>query len=300
VKKQWKLHSLSPLYNFKLTDALFKKYGRSLDAAFSQTNAGPGEDNASVKSHFSVYSGVNVHEDDPPAVRIQVFEKNAEGGEGKEVLTALLLSVDIDHAQHPITERLQGHFLYYPVLMVCGTVGRAEALFTWMERHFDCHVVPLSFSNTDMRWMLANWCSRRELSSAPHPVMLQYSLKELAPDMGIHYIDCKIDSKTCAQLWERLFGDSTTRKNMDESVTDMFMKAVEQHLEYTMSIYFSKLGLSEIGTSLAYISSLGKLKILSNAGVYQVLHLICIISQLRFHSIQLLQNKSRTENADID
>ena len=45
----------------------------------------------------------------------------------RTVLTALLLSVDIDHTHHPVTERLQGHFLYYPVLMVCGTMGRGMA-----------------------------------------------------------------------------------------------------------------------------------------------------------------------------
>ncbi|XP_005102063.1 centromere protein L [Aplysia californica] len=280
LKKSWKLFSLSPLYNFKRGDAVFKKYSRSLDAAFSQSNLNPAE-NSPVRSYFSVYPGLSTHENDPEAVRIQVVEKNKSGSGDTIVLTAVLMCVDVDHS--PVSEDLSSHFVYYPVVLMCGNKGRSETLLLWLERHFDCHAAPLGFHDNDMRWMLAMWSSQGQPAKTL-PVLMQYSLKNIAEDLGISTIDCKLDSNFCKDLWERLHGDASSREEMDESQVNTFVEALESHLEYIMSIYFSKMSLSEVGTPVAYVSNLGKLKLLSASGVYLALHLICEISVERFVS----------------
>lgn len=283
LKKQWKLHSVSPMFNFKSKTSLFKKYSRSLDAAFSQDVFGPLE-NGSVKSSISVLPGLKASNADPDAVKIEVAEKSPEGL-GKTVLTAVLVCVDIDPADHPVTPDLRQQFTYFPVLMVSGNKARAETLFKWLEMHFDCHVAPLTFNTDNMRRMLGILSTKAKDKSAV-PVLMQYCLKDISEDLGITTINCKIDSTTCKEFWERLCAGVAHRESINMELVQSFVDGLEAHLEYTMSIIFSKLTLSEVGTPLAYVSHLGKLKILSKPGVYLALYLICDISRSRYMSIK--------------
>lgn len=287
LKKQWKVYSLSPLYNFKTKPVLFKKYSRSLDAAFSQSqNAHIGEDKTgSMESKFSVHPGLSAHEKDPEAIKIEIVEK-LNGTHRKSALSALMMCVDNDFTNHPVKPEHLEHFTYYPVLLINGNKKRTDTFITWLEMHFDCHVSPLTFNNNNLRVMLAMWS--HDVSSKS-PVLMQYSLKSLSEDIGedigISTIDCTFDSSFCKSFWERLNPKISTAECMDSTQVNTFLEGLETDLQYRMSICFSKLNLSEVGTPLAYVSSTGKLKLLSYSGVFKVLCIICKISKDRFCSI---------------
>ena len=276
IRKQWKVFSLSPLFNFKNKPVLLKKYSRSLDAAFLQSHTGSN----SFRSTFSVYPGLSVHNKDPEAIKIDIVQKLSETEE-KVVLSALMMCVDIDYTDHPVSPDSRTNFTYYPVLLISGNISRTDTFITWLEMHFDCHASPMIFNNNNLKCMLAMWSHVKGSESLP--VLMQYSLKN--DNIGIGTIDCKIDSMFCKQYWQRFHSDISKEETIDESLMNAFIQSLETDLQYRMSICFSKLNLSEIGTPVAYVSGSGKLKLLSQMHVYLALHLICVISSNRFLSI---------------
>ncbi|BFZ19847.1 hypothetical protein BsWGS_22886 [Bradybaena similaris] len=280
LKKTWKIYSLSPLYKFNSSKACLTKYGRSLDVAFQITTRGWNtEASGNEKSSFSIYEGLNFHHNDAEAVQIQVVEKSGSGVTSI-VLNAFLICVDLDSS--PVPEHLLSTFTYFPVALISGNKARTDVLLNWLEQHFDCQTSPVSFSNNDLRWMLAMWSSQAVARKA-FPVLLQYSLADVCD--GISTINCKFEAEFCTELWERLHGSVSSREAVSMSEVDQFVSALEEHLEYTMHIVFSKLCLSEVGTSVAYVSRQGKLKLFSNSGVFAALHLICEIVKDRFQEI---------------
>ncbi|CAG5116122.1 unnamed protein product [Candidula unifasciata] len=282
LKKTWKIFSLSPLYKFKPSKVCLTKYERSLDVAFSQvkTQGWSTETFGNEKTFFSLYEGLNFNHNDAQAVQIQVVEKSDSGGQGSIVLNALLICVDLDGS--PVPDHLSNSFTYYPVILISGNKARTDVLLNWLEQHFDCQTSHVCFSNNDLRWMLGMWSSQAVAMKA-FPVLLQYSLADLCD--GISTIDCKFEAAFCSELWERLNGSAFSREAVNEAEVNKFVTALEEHLEYTMHIMFSKLCLSEVGTSVAYVSSQGKLKLFSNSGVFPALHLICEIVKDRFQDI---------------
>ncbi|CAL1540113.1 unnamed protein product [Lymnaea stagnalis] len=278
LKKTWILYSLSPLYNFKTDTVSLKKYARSLDNAFSSERrptleeSGPPE-----KCEFNVYEGLKFHESDNDALQIQVKEENVSGRGSTIVLTALFLCVNVDNV---VPDNLSSHFRYYPVIMVTGTKSRTEVLLNWIERHFDCHSSPLTFNNADMQWMLACWCSQLE-GTITMPVLLRYSVSEFCD--GISTIDIRCEAPFCKELWDRLNGKEKVEADAED--VNRFVKAIESHHEYAMKILFSKLNLSEVGTSVAYVSKMGKLKLFSSENIYMALSFVCVAAQNRFQQL---------------
>ncbi|XP_059140333.1 centromere protein L-like isoform X2 [Physella acuta] len=274
LKKTWKLYSLSPLYKFQHKDAMLKKYGRSLETAFVQEQSRRG-DEGREKCYFSIYKGLKFQNNEPEAIHIQVFETN---NKGRTVLNALLICADVDNKPAD----MPASFTYFPVIMVSGNSVRSTVLLHWLQSHFDCQSSPLMFSANDLRWMLACW-SAQAVSAKAHPVLLQYSVPQSCEDIST--ISCRFDAGFCKELWERMHGLPVEREAMNEQEVNRFVESLEAHLEYTMHIVFSKLRLSEVGTSLAYISSQGKIKLFSSDGLIMVLHLICDIANEKFQEV---------------
>ncbi|GFO47336.1 centromere protein l [Plakobranchus ocellatus] len=279
LKKQWRTYSLSPLFNFKPHRAVLVKYERSLDAALSQAQSTSADilNSGAEKSHFSFYNGLKFNSDDPAALRIQVWEKNATGHESKIVLEAFLLCVEL--SMSPIPAELKAYFTYYPVVLVAGNKSKTTVLFDWLEHHFDCRSDLLTLTDADLRHLLAH-CSAFMSGNKSPPVLMQYSLEDKCE--GIQYINCKLEAHYCKQLWERLFSSPSTKRELFQSDVDSFVDHLEQLLEHLMSIVFKKLSLSEVGTSAAYISHAGKIKLFSSSVVYTALHVLCDIANDRY------------------
>uniref|UniRef100_A0A0B6Y0L1 Centromere protein L n=1 Tax=Arion vulgaris TaxID=1028688 RepID=A0A0B6Y0L1_9EUPU len=282
VMKTWKVYSLSPLYKFQSTKTSLTKYARSLDFALSQDKLRDmySENSGHEKSAFSIYEGLNFKDQDAKAIQIQVSVKNESGNGANTVFNALMICVDLDTS--PVPEYLAKHFTYYPVILVSGNKSRTDIILTWLEQHFDCRSASVQFSNRDLRWFLATGSSQ-SVSRKSCPVVLQYSLSDVCD--GISTVDCKFDAEFCKELWDRLNGGSSSRQMINESEVTQYVTALEEHLECTMHILFSKLSLSEVGTSMAYVSSQGKLKLFSNLGVFPALHMVCEIVKDGFQDI---------------
>ncbi|KAK6983551.1 centromere protein L [Biomphalaria glabrata] len=287
LKKTWRLYSLSPLYNFKVNAQSFKKYARSLDASLTEDKCSFASSNGgSERSSFTVYKGLKFNADDPEAVQIQVTEKR-NGGGSTIVLNALMFCVDI--GDHPVPAAHKAHFTYYPVIMITGNKLRSNVVLNWLERHFDCHTSPLTFSNNDLRWILA-CCSTRDAGHKAAPVLLQYTLQNVCE--GIKTIDCRFESTFCRELWQRIQNTSlSSLTTLKEDDVETFVGALESHLEYTMHIVFSKLTLSEVGTPIAYVSSQGKIKLFQSEDIYLPLHLVSSIANDKLTQFSLTQTK---------
>ncbi|KAK3782238.1 hypothetical protein RRG08_048696 [Elysia crispata] len=281
LKKGWRVHTLSPLYNFKGHRSFLIKCERSLDAALSQaqsTSADP-LNSGTEKSSFSFYDDLKFHPDDPPALRIQVHERLDSGVMAKLVMEAFLVCVEPSTA--PFSPWLKEHFTYYPVMLVSGNKARSTVLLEWLERHYDCRSDVLTLSDSDLKYMLVLSSAFLPANTKGPPVLMQYSLEDVCE--GISVINCKLETHYCKQLWERLFSSSgAVKTEILKDEVDMFVSHIEDLLEHMMNIFFKKLNLSEVGTPAAYVSHLGKIKIFSPAAVYTALHHLCETANNRF------------------
>lgn len=279
LKKQWRIHTLSPMYNFKSHRSALIKCERSLDAALSQAQSSSADplNSQPEKSNFSIYEDLKFHPDDPPALRIQVHAR------GKHNMTNLVMEaflVCVELSASPIPKELQDHFTYYPVVLIAGNKTRSTVLLEWLERHFDCRSDILTLSDSDLKYMLVLSSAFISGTKCP-PVLLQYSLENVCD--GISCINCKLEADYCKQLWQRLYSSSAEEKEeISKNEVDLYMDHVEELLEHLMSIFFKKLNLSEVGTSAAYVSHLGKIKVFSPSAVYTVLHHLCETANNRF------------------
>ncbi|GFR74642.1 centromere protein L [Elysia marginata] len=280
LKKQWRIYTLSPLYNFKRHRTALIRCERSLDAALSQAQSTSSDplNSRPEKSSFSFYEDLKFHPDDPPGLRIQVHARNGPGEVANLVMEAFLVCVE--PSASPIPEQLQNRFTFYPVALISGNKARSAVLLEWLEKHFDCHSDVLTLSDNDLKFMLVLSSAFMTDMKGP-PVLLQYSLEDVCE--GIGSINCKLDTDYCKQLWERLFSTSIAEKEeIFKDEVHLFMDHLEELLEHLMRIFFKKLTLSEVGTSAAYVSHLGKIKIFSPSAVYMALHHLCETANSRF------------------
>ncbi|KAK3085957.1 hypothetical protein FSP39_011293, partial [Pinctada imbricata] len=152
-------------------------------------------------------------------------------------LTAVLCGVGLE--ENPLPEGNREKFMYYPLLLVKGTVALSDTLICWIQNHFDCKVSSMAVSPYELSWMVAMWSgSTTDPVHRSKPVQLVYSVPKRCE--GISRITYTIQPDDCLRLWKCIH-QSDSDDFTAEEVTD-FIKAVEGHF---YDLFHVKLSVSQ-------------------------------------------------------
>ena len=272
VNKTWRVYCLSPFFNFEYEERAFKKYGRLLSAhleAESQREmfVEVGVSNQTLRANFTVVKGITLSESDFDSVEITI--KTTTAGRSKitdsPILVALFCSVgrkDNENAD-PI---LKTNFTSLPVCLVKGPAVLARSLVAWFETQFDCRMTFMAFSPAELGWFAALWASVVPPGHSK-PVELCYSLPSSVK--GLSRITVDIEPKDARHLWRCVHNSDSDI--FTEPEAQVFLKAIEVHFYHHFKIDLSAIPLTRVGTSVAFVGSEGRLKILHPDYVQHVL-----------------------------
>ncbi|XP_070575593.1 centromere protein L-like [Ptychodera flava] len=276
VGKTWRVYRVTPLYKFSHLQPDLKKYSRQLSMYLEVENKkGLAVDTQSElgdKAVFQTMGGVSFSDDDAEAIEITVRAKPPNGSkEGKVIFTGILCSVEID------TDFIakQKSFVHLPVLLVKGTVAVTRHVISWLQTQFDCCINNMRFPPMELAWMAAMWSGLTgddENNSVmtmmkAHPLELLYTLPEEVK--GLNTISMTIAAKDVKMIWDSIHDGSSDDFTIEEM--SAFIQGLESHFYFHFKIKLAALMLSRIGCNAAFVGTEGRLKILADVYIHQVL-----------------------------
>ena len=191
------------------------------------------------------------------AVKLTVTLRS-KNGRSKQSLTPVLSALICSVGNVAIKDaKLRDHFSSLPVCLLKGPAILATSLIAWIEVRFDCRVTQMTFSSMDLGWFFSLWAGLPSPRNKPIPVELWYDLSSVK---GLSRILFSIDEKNAREIWEEIHSKNTLVYTEEESIA--FMKTLESHFYHHFKIQLAGLPLIRIRTSVAYIGSEGRMKII--------------------------------------
>ncbi|CAH1780494.1 unnamed protein product [Owenia fusiformis] len=278
VNKTWRVYQMTPLYNFKY--GKLKEYSRSL-SKYLQAQIQKGielDPNAEVSSDVKIteVKGLNMAEEDNVALKVTVRSKQkAANGEKKVLLTMLLCCTD---ALRECKPTCPDSFTILPLMLSNGNMTMGNHINNWFKTSFDCSVQKMVFNSIELAWMVSMWASLVPERSAKS-VELTYKVPDEVE--GLDRITYTIDPHDCKAIWESVHDESKDMAEADE--VSEFVLSLEKHFDVVFKTHLSSLFLTRVGTSVAYVSTEGKLKLFTKKHIHKVLR---YLTELALEKIQ--------------
>ncbi|XP_077982950.1 centromere protein L-like [Glandiceps talaboti] len=274
VGKTWRVYSMTPLHCFSYDKSYLKKYSRQLSAYLeAESHNGIAVDmqgDFGEKATFHLMHGVALTEDDAEAVEIIVKSKPQNGNrEGRVVFTGVLSSVESD-----VGKTSKANFVFLPVLLVKGTVAVTRQVISWLKVQFDCQINVMHFPPMELAWMVSMWTgltnygdgSEMTIVRSP-PLELMYTVPEEVK--GLNTITMTIKAKDAKIIWHSVHDQESD--DFTEEEMESFIQGLEAHFFAHFKINLAAMTLCRIGCPAAFIGIEGRVKILSDKHVHQVL-----------------------------
>ncbi|KAK2191225.1 hypothetical protein NP493_55g04005 [Ridgeia piscesae] len=233
VNKTWRVYHVSALYKFSSQPTSLKFYSKLLATYIkAETVAGQAVETTQEAADSAVIStipGLAGHSTSSEAISIVLNQQKKRSGASESKFTAVLCEV-------ATAKQVRKHksFTELPVMLVKGPVALTRHVHSWLERQFDCHISPVTFSPVDLGWMVAIYAGYLK-GKSPRPVELLYKVPSEAK--GLQRIIFDIDPKDCKALWDSIHAredDSFT----EEEVAS-FIRSLECHFYHHFAIDLS-------------------------------------------------------------
>ncbi|XP_002737410.2 centromere protein L-like [Saccoglossus kowalevskii] len=274
VDKTWKVYKATPFFNFSYKSEGLKRYSRHLSAhleAESSKNIVDVEGELGEHGTFEIMNGVALSESDVEAVEITVKTKKQNGNEdGKVVLIGVLCSVEI--AEECVIKNKQ--FTNLPVFLVKGNVAVTRHVINFLQAQFDSNIIAMHFPPMELAWMIAMWTGfipdaeeSNVATSRNIPLELVYRVPEEIE--GLRTITMTIRAQDAKKMWKCVHNADSEEFTNEEM--NSFIHGIEQHFYYHFKIKLAAMSLHTIRCSIASVDTDGRLKILSNTSVHEVL-----------------------------
>lgn len=275
VNKTWRVYKVSALYKFSSQPTSLKFYAKLLATYIkAETMAGQAvetTEDAADSAVISTIPGLAGHSTDSEAISIVLKQQKKRSGASEPKFTAVLCGVGTARA---VTKH--GSFTELPVMLAKGPVALTRHIHSWLERQFDCHVSPVTFSPVDLGWMVAIYAGYLK-GKNPRPVELLYKVPSEVK--GLQRITFDIDPKDCKALWDSIHADEDDSFTEEEVAS--FIRSLECHFYHHFAIDLSTMPLTRVGTSTVYAGTDGRIKIMCEKRVLQILSHITEMVQER-------------------
>lgn len=278
VNKTWRVYKVSALYKFSSQPSNLKFYSKMLATYIkAETLKGRAMETAEETADNAVIStlpGLAGHSTDLEAISIVLKEQKKRTGASEPKFNAVLCGVGAARG-----DRRQESFTNLPVMLVKGPVALTRHVHSWLQRQFDCHISPVTFSSVDLGWMVAIYAGYVK-GKNPRPVELLYKVPSEVK--GLQRIVFDIDPKDCKALWDSIHADEDDSFSEEEVAS--FIRSLESHFSHHFAIDLSMMPLTRIGTSAVYAGSDGRIKMMCEKRVLQILS----------HITEMVQEKDLT------
>ncbi|XP_071957408.1 centromere protein L-like [Antedon mediterranea] len=266
INKTWHTYCVTPMYQFSYETDQMKKYSQHLSAQLkSEANKGTGvscDESFADRAVFRVLKGLAIGADDSEAVDITVTSKKA--GISKTIFSAMLISVE---AQVGDQMQIANHnFTNLPLLLVKGPVAISRTVVDFLQTGFDCVINPLQFCPMELAWMVTVWTGFTE-DGSKKPTELFYKVPDEVK--GLQRITLTIEADDAKALWDSVHEEGSNEVTGEEVAA--FIKSLERHFYRHFKVHLDAMTITRIGTGVAYVGQEGRLKILSENQVIQVL-----------------------------
>ncbi|XP_076340724.1 centromere protein L-like [Tachypleus tridentatus] len=275
VNKTWRIHKVSPLFQFDNSPSSLRLYSRLLKAHLEAKEIQGygvmiGSSN-SIKTCFSVYEGLASLKGDNEAVEIKIRVSSKTGGE-KEVFCGILCCVEGSEDTLNLLADSKS-FTQLPVLLTKGQVSFTSRVLDFIQTKFDCVATPLVFTPLELSWMISMWAGILNEERPNRSVQLVYSV----PLKQLQSITYNIQQESARKIWNCIHDQSSDEMNVEQVTA--FLGSLEKHFHTILGIDLSHLCLKEIATPPAAAHSSGKLKIFSTTMIHKILRHITCLSQ---------------------
>eukprot|EP00026_Physarum_polycephalum_P014524 Phypoly_transcript_15048.p1 GENE.Phypoly_transcript_15048~~Phypoly_transcript_15048.p1 ORF type:complete len:316 (+),score=36.75 Phypoly_transcript_15048:39-950(+) len=156
VNKSWHILRVSPLYKFQVSESTFQEYAHSLEVHISSEVSNgrfsrPPEvnififgDETTDGSHIGIHASIP-QEDDKKVDFLLLLYHYAYSKKGEES-----------------AKRKNSDFASYPLALSRGNGNLKKSVFSWLERQFDCKIIPLSLPSHSLRDLAMKWLDQIE------------------------------------------------------------------------------------------------------------------------------------------
>ncbi|XP_007425207.1 centromere protein L [Python bivittatus] len=259
LSKQWTLYSVTPLYKFSY--GRLQEYSKQLSCVITAQKEKrfmlEDETDLMFKAKFSSFSILKTIGKKQAAVLTEIIQRpqmvdedEEEEQEGKVVWMGCFCCTCASDFVETVTE----DFTCLPLFLVNGPKGFSNIVETWFQQTFDCYFSPLHISPIHLAWMAAIWsgCSMDHYKLATE---LTFSVPCLPYPLDISYAIHPEDAKA---LWDSIH---SIQGEVKQEEVQLFMDSLYKHFHRHFKIYLSAARLVKVSTSVAFVHSLGKMKI---------------------------------------
>ncbi|XP_069463347.1 centromere protein L-like [Ambystoma mexicanum] len=279
--KQWKLHSVTPLYRF--SHRLLNDYSRDLAvfiaAEKQKGTAGDTKVELDVEVSVTTLLGFKGRERDPGAILIELSPKSqcgASTSEAKKVLWSGWFCCTF--GEPALLDSLPEMFTCLPLFLANGNTAFTAVVGSWFQKTFGCCISDCAISSRDLSWMAAMWTGYDVQGGQQMSTELNFSVPIQPHSLDISYA---IHPEDARALWNDI------HKNADEVTekeVELFLKCLYSHFFRHFKIHLSATKLVQVSTSVASADCDGKVKFRCSDHLTQVLALLTelAINQIQF------------------
>lgn len=262
ANRSWRVYRVTPLFRFKTDAQSLKLYERCLNRFLAAETCVTTESTPTTAKRKPSLRKLEGDTDGDYGVEMRITRSEGKENASKEELLAVLccgggLNNEGGKTKYPDMVSL-------PVCLVKSPALLQDLVLQWLENRFGCRACPLLFSPTDLAWMVTLFAGIGEPTSS---VELTYKVPAVIE--GLDTINFKMDAKDMRRIWNKLHDQKQPYFTNDEAV--MILKSMETHFYNHFKIHLNQMQLTTVGTSVAYIGSEGRVKILQESYVCYVL-----------------------------